>query len=85
VRVRLSPIGVRALPLIIDADLAVAALDLAGPPGLDGWTEVELALEEPEIAAGQLLGLGIEVEIVEPAAVRAVFADTARRMAERHR
>lgn len=82
---RLSPIGVRALPSIIDADLAVAALDRAGPPGADGWTEVELALEEPEIAAGQLLGLGVEVEVVEPAAVRAAFADTARRMAERHR
>jgi predicted DNA-binding transcriptional regulator YafY len=85
VRVRLSPAGVRALPRVVDADLAVAALELAGPPGPDGWTEVELALEEPEIAAGQLLGLGVEVEIVEPAAVRAAFADAARRMAERHR
>ncbi|TNC29665.1 helix-turn-helix transcriptional regulator [Amycolatopsis alkalitolerans] len=84
VRVRLSPTGVRALPSVIDADLAVSALD-AGTRGPDGWTEVELALEEPEIAAGQLLGLGAEVEILEPAAVRAAFADTARRMAERHR
>jgi predicted DNA-binding transcriptional regulator YafY len=84
VTARLSPAGVRALPSIIDDDIAVAALDQAGPPGPDGWTEVELALEEPEIAAGQLLGLGVNIEILEPAAVRAAFADTTRRMAERH-
>ncbi|HKS49800.1 MAG TPA: WYL domain-containing protein [Amycolatopsis sp.] len=85
VRCRLSPTGVRALPSVIDVDLAVSAIEEAGPPGPDGWTEVELAFEEPEIAAGQLLALGVHVEIVEPSAVRAAFADTARRMAERHR
>ncbi len=85
VRVRLSPAGARALPRVVDADLAVAALEQAGPPGPDGWTEVDLPLEEPEIAAGQLLGLGVEVEVVEPPAVRAAFADAARRMADRHR
>lgn len=85
VRVRLSRSGVRTLPSVIEADLALAALDQAGPPGPDGWTEVELALEEPGIAAWQLLGLGTDVEIVEPAAVRAAFADMAGRMAERHR
>lgn len=85
VRVRLSPAGVRRLPWVIDADLAVAALEEAETAGPDGWIEVELPLEEPEIAAGQLLGLGTEVEIIEPAAVRAAFADAARRMAQRHR
>jgi predicted DNA-binding transcriptional regulator YafY len=85
VKVRLSPIGVRALPSIVDADLATQALEQAGPPGEDGWREVELGLERPDIAAGQLLGLGIEVEILEPAAVRAAFADAARRMYNRHR
>jgi predicted DNA-binding transcriptional regulator YafY len=85
VRVRLSPAGVRMLPSVIEADVAVAALDQAGPPGPGGWAEVELALEEGEIAAWQLLRLGTEVEIVEPGTVRAAFADIARRMAERHR
>jgi predicted DNA-binding transcriptional regulator YafY len=80
VRVRLSPVGVRALPSVLDAGLATEALEQAGPPGPDGWTEVELRLERPDIAAGQLLGLGVEVEILEPAAVRAAFADAARRM-----
>ncbi|WAL65584.1 YafY family protein [Amycolatopsis cynarae] len=85
VRVRLSPGGLRALPSVIDAGLAAEALEQAGPPGADGWTDVELALETPEIAAAQLLGLGPEVEIVAPPAVRAAFADLARRMVERHR
>jgi predicted DNA-binding transcriptional regulator YafY len=85
VKVRLSPAGVRALPSIVDADLATQALEQAGPPGPDSWTEVELGLERPDIAAGQLLGLGVEIEILEPAAVRAAFADAARRMFEAHR
>lgn len=46
---------------------------------------MELVLETPEIAAAQLLGLGPEVEILAPHAVRAAFADLARRMLERHR
>ncbi|GHF53558.1 putative DNA-binding transcriptional regulator YafY [Amycolatopsis bartoniae] len=85
VRLRLSRRGVRALPRVVEEDLALAALDTAGPPDADGWVEVELALEEPEIAAGMLLGLGVDVEVLEPPAVRAAFADAARRMAERHR
>ncbi|MBP2325577.1 putative DNA-binding transcriptional regulator YafY [Kibdelosporangium banguiense] len=85
VRVRLSPTGVRALPSVLDPDMATQALKDAGPPGPDGWTEVELGLERPGIAAGQLLALGIEVEILEPTAVRAAFAEAARQMYDRHR
>jgi predicted DNA-binding transcriptional regulator YafY len=85
VRVRLSPRGVRALPVAVGADVAVDALELAGPPDPDGWTEAELGLENPDIAAHQLLGLGTDVEIISPAEVRAAFADITGRMAERHR
>jgi hypothetical protein len=42
-------------------------------------------LAEPAIAAGQLLALGVHVEVVSPPAVREAFAATARRMAELHR
>nr|WP_042192912.1 YafY family protein [Kibdelosporangium sp. MJ126-NF4] len=85
VTVRLSPTGVRALPSVLDADAASQALAQVKPPGPDGWSEVELGLERPDIAAGQLLALGTEVEIVAPEAVRAAFADAARRMWDRHR
>ncbi|GAA4962289.1 helix-turn-helix transcriptional regulator [Kineococcus glutinatus] len=84
VLVRLSPRGVRALPSLLDADTAAGALAAAGPPAADGWTRVELHLEDPVVAAGRLLGLGAEVEVLAPPAARAAFADTARRMAERH-
>ncbi|MFF5991061.1 helix-turn-helix transcriptional regulator [Prauserella flavalba] len=85
VRVRLSRGGRRALPRCVEPDVALTALEAAGPPDADGWTEVELPLEEGDIAAGQLLGLGTGVEVLEPPAVRAAFADAAQRMADRHR
>ncbi|GAB7192593.1 YafY family protein [Kineococcus sp. NUM-3379] len=85
VRVRLSPRGFRALPAVLDEDVAAAALAGAGAPGADGWREVELLLEDPLVAAGRLLALGAEVEVLAPPAARAAFADTARRMAGRHR
>lgn len=84
VSLRLSPRGVRALPRILDADLVRDALAGSGP-GPDGWTEVVLGLESPEIAAGQLLALGPEVEVVGPAEVRAAYASVVQAMLERHR
>lgn len=83
VRVRLSPAGVRALPTVLDVDLATAALEGAHP-GHDGWTEAVIEFEAPDIAVGQLLALGTEVEVLEPVSVRTDFAEVARRMAERH-
>ena len=85
VRVRLSPRGLRALPAVLEPDVAAAALAGAGEPDGEGWREVELRLEDPVVAAGQLLALGDGVEVLAPPAARAAFADTARRMADRHR
>ena len=70
VRVRLSAAGVRALPVVLDADLATSALDGARP-GPEGWTETVIEFEAPDVAVGQLLALGTEVEVLEPASVRA--------------
>lgn len=85
VRIRLSPMGVRALPTVLDADAAVKALEQTGPPDADGWTYVTVELEEPTIAATQLIGLGDDVEVLAPSATRAAFVAIVRRMAERHR
>ncbi|WP_432547752.1 helix-turn-helix transcriptional regulator [Kineococcus sp. SYSU DK004] len=84
VRVRLSPRGLRALPRVLDPGVAAEALAAAQAPAADGWTEVVLHLEDPAIAAGQLLPLGTEVEVLDPPAARAAFAATARAMAARH-
>ena len=83
-QIRLSPAGVRALPSVLDA-AGVQALERAGPPAADGWTDVTVELEEPHIAAVQLIPLGDEVEVVAPPAVRAAFMAIVQRMAERHR
>jgi predicted DNA-binding transcriptional regulator YafY len=85
VRIRLSAYGMRALPKILDPDAAVKALEQAGPPAADGWTEVTVELEEATIAAGQLIALGDEVEVLGPPATRAAFVTVVRRMASRHR
>lgn len=85
VDVRLSPRGVRALPRVLDPELAGQALAVAGPPGDDGWTDVQLGLEEPEIAAGQLLPLGPEVQVVGPPQVRAAYISTVQAMLNRQR
>jgi predicted DNA-binding transcriptional regulator YafY len=83
-QIRLSPAGVRALPSVLDV-AGVQALERAGPPAADGWTDVTVELEEPHIAAVQLIPLGAEVEIVAPPAVKAAFVSIVQRMAERHR
>ncbi|TQS39780.1 helix-turn-helix transcriptional regulator [Cryptosporangium phraense] len=85
VRVRLSPRAFRAVPKMLELDVTHEALDTAAPPDADGWREVTLALESTDIAAGQLLGFGAEVEVLSPPAVRNAFAEAARQMLDRHR
>ena len=82
VRLRLSPPAAGALGFFVDATAAAEALAAAGPPDTDGWIEVELAVEEEAVAAGQLLGLGDGVEVLAPASLRASIAATGRRMSE---
>ena len=84
VRLRLSPAGMRMLTGFIDAEVALAALESSAAPDADGWTEVDLRMERQDIALSQLLGFGGEVEILEPARLRAAFAETARAMAARN-
>jgi predicted DNA-binding transcriptional regulator YafY len=80
VRLRVSPRGLRwlgrALTLPSDPD--------PGEPADDGWFELELPVESDEVAAHQLLLLGAEVEVLEPAAVRRSLAATGAAMAARH-
>ena len=82
VRIRVSPSAARALGFFVDATAAAEALAAAGAPDEDGWVELDLAVEEEAVAAGQLLGLGDGVEVLAPASLRASIAATGRRMAE---
>ncbi|MFF7555554.1 helix-turn-helix transcriptional regulator [Streptomyces olivaceus] len=80
--VRLSARGLRALPHAVDAPAARAALEHAPAPDPDGWVTVTLPVESEEVAHGQLRGLGPEVEVLAPGALRERFARDARRLAE---
>jgi predicted DNA-binding transcriptional regulator YafY len=81
VRLRLSPAAARSLGWFVDATAATEALAAAGPPDGEGWLEVDLAVEEEAVAAGQLLALGDGVEVLAPASLRSAIAATGRRMA----
>lgn len=83
VRVRVSQRGVRILRTILEPEVVAESLDRTQPDA-DGWTELELPMQKPDIAAGQLLSLGAEVEVLAPQEVRDRFTDTVRRMAQRH-
>jgi predicted DNA-binding transcriptional regulator YafY len=47
-----------------------------------GWVKAEIPIETVEHATRQLLRLGADIEVVEPAALRASLAREASRVAE---
>jgi predicted DNA-binding transcriptional regulator YafY len=53
----------------------------ATPRASDGWLHVTIPIESLDHATGQLLALGTDVEVLEPAALRAQLRDTARAVA----
>lgn len=78
--VKLSPTGRRLLrdtsPVAAEA---VATSHRPCKP--DGWVKAEIPIESFEYAARQLLRLGAEVEVLEPAALRASVQKEAERVA----
>ncbi|TCP54211.1 putative DNA-binding transcriptional regulator YafY [Tamaricihabitans halophyticus] len=84
VHIRLSPSGVRALPAVTDREAALAAIEAASEADEHGWRELALAVESQEVALSQLVGLGTEVEILAPTALRAALADLGNRIAARN-
>ncbi|WP_328420852.1 YafY family transcriptional regulator [Micromonospora sp. NBC_00389] len=86
VTVRLSPAGLRQLRHLVDApfvyDEVVATAD---EPDGQGRVVTRLPVESVEVAYHQLLGLGPEVEVLEPPALRELFADAADRIRELYR
>jgi predicted DNA-binding transcriptional regulator YafY len=78
--VRLSPDGIRRLRYVLDPGSARQALDACGAPDGRGWVTLTLPVESEEVAHTQLTGLGPEVEVVSPAALRERFAADAARL-----
>lgn len=78
---RLTPDGVLRLPGVTERVSATEALAAAGPPDDAGRVTLTLDVESLEVAYDQLLCLGAQVEVLEPAELRERFASTARSMA----
>ncbi|MCZ2524499.1 MULTISPECIES: YafY family protein [Streptomyces] len=83
--VRLTAEGARLLPYVTDRAAAHEALAEAGDPDGRGRVTVDLPVESEEVAFSQLLGLGPEAEVLEPAGLRERFARAADRMRENYR
>ena len=66
--VRASPAGLERLSRL--GTYAAQATKAAAPPDPDGWVRVRLPIESVEDGALTLLGLGPEVEVLEPRALR---------------
>jgi predicted DNA-binding transcriptional regulator YafY len=75
--VRLSPEGVRQLPYVLDPVSAKEGLGTSGAPDGRGWVTLTLPVESEEVARVQLRGLGPEVEVIAPAALRERCAEDA--------
>ena len=52
----------------------------AGPPDAEGWLSIELIYETMDGARSELLGLGPDVEVIEPAELRASLIAQAERV-----
>ncbi|MFI9588472.1 helix-turn-helix transcriptional regulator [Streptomyces sp. NPDC052236] len=77
--VRLSGAGARQLPYATDRAAAREALNAA--VASDGQVTITLPVESLDVAYSQLLSLGPEAEVLEPAELRARFTDAAERTA----
>jgi predicted DNA-binding transcriptional regulator YafY len=83
--VRLSPRALTQLPDLMEPAVAHAARNSAGPPGSDGRVQVVIPIESVEHAAGMLLQLGAEAEVLSPAELRALMAQTVTALADTYR
>lgn len=79
-RLRVSPIGLRRLQSF-GATVAEAATRTATAPDADGWMQVTIPIESAEDAAREMLRLGTEAEVLEPAELRERLKSAVERLA----
>ncbi|MFF8843776.1 helix-turn-helix transcriptional regulator [Streptomyces sp. NPDC015127] len=78
--VRVTEAGARRLPHVTDRAAAEEALASATPPDPTGRVTLTLPVESLDVAYSQLLALGADAEVLQPAALRDRFATTTARM-----
>ncbi|HVX44400.1 MAG TPA: YafY family protein [Mycobacteriales bacterium] len=81
VGIRIRTESLHRLHSIIERPAVTQAIANAEPDGPD-WMRTRLPVESPQVAYGQLLRLGPEVEVLDPPEVRERLATTGRRLAE---
>lgn len=74
--IRLSPRGRRRLPDNLPTEVVRAVESTATAVGDEGWFEAVIPTESTEHACGELLRLGMDVEVIAPAELRRAMADT---------
>ncbi|MFD7534880.1 MULTISPECIES: helix-turn-helix transcriptional regulator [unclassified Streptomyces] len=74
--IRLSPQGRRRLPDNVPPEVVRAVDSTAAPVGDDGWVEAVIPTESTDHVCGELLRLGVDVEVVAPAELRRAMAAT---------
>ena len=65
--------------------VAEAAARAAPAPDAGGWVQLAIPIESIDHAARELLSLGADTEVLEPAALRRRMGDLARRLADLYR
>lgn len=78
--VRLSSLGRDLVPFYLGAVGTRALRETGGQPDEDGWSIVELPVEPGAPALGQLLRFGPELQVLEPADLRARMAEAVAKM-----
>ncbi|MFF5158429.1 helix-turn-helix transcriptional regulator [Streptomyces sp. NPDC000348] len=74
--VRLSPRGRRRLPDNVPPEVVRAVDSTATAVGDDGWIEAVIPTESTAHACGELLRLGVDVEVLAPAELRLTMTET---------
>ncbi|WP_440072401.1 helix-turn-helix transcriptional regulator [Streptosporangium sp. OZ121] len=79
--IRLSPSGMERLPDMVRPAVLRAAEATAEAPDHEGWTRLTVPVESPRHALAEFLRFGADLEVVAPAELRDLVAETARAVA----
>lgn len=82
--VRLSPAAVALLPDLWPPEVVRAVADTGTAADAEGWVTARIPIENPEHAVRELLPLGAEFEVLEPAELRQRIAAATAALAARH-
>lgn len=78
---RASPVGLERISRL--GSYAAKAVEQAEAPDPDGWVRVSLPIESVDHAALTLLGVGPEIDVLEPTALREKLQELAIQVAQR--